>query len=69
MLTDAGLCWTINGEDMRGVYRAGEDNPRMEEYLLSNFVFDCGSGGIVNVPGHGRESAYKMVLFFPWDRE
>ena len=63
MLTDAGLCWAINSDSMAEVYQT-DTNPTMKQYVEMIGV-GGGEGEVFNLPGHGNDLIYQLVLFFP----
>ena len=67
MLTDAGLCWTINSDDMVTIYET-ERNLGMKDYLEKVQSLKYGDR-VFNIPGYGKDNLFKLVLYFPDDKK
>ena len=65
MLTNGGLCWTINSEGMADIFTGGEHDDSSMNALQENFdplLLKAGDRGVFKIPGHGKDFMFKLFL-------
>ena len=62
MVTDVGICWAINADHMRDVYKK---SPRIETFLGhmgQSSERDDDAAEIMNIPGVGDKFSFRLNL-------
>ena len=61
MVTDAGVCWAINSEDMRNIYKSSKS---IDTFLdnMGYGIDDTMKNKVENIPGSGDSHIFRLNL-------